>query len=83
MAKNANFQIFERKKIFELNGKGHEPSQAENTSAQVMAQACSAWTHYYLVIIKWGVRHCRKPLGRCQEFNIFTTVGCNKIRTFV
>ena len=38
--KKCQFPDFRAEKKFELNGKGHEPSQAENTSAQVMAQAC-------------------------------------------
>ena len=32
--------------IFELTGKGHEPSRAENPSARVMARASSARTHH-------------------------------------
>ena len=34
---------------FELNGKGQEPSRAENPSAQAMAQASSARTHHYTI----------------------------------
>ena len=31
---------------FELNGNGHEPSQAENPSARATAWASSVWTHH-------------------------------------
>ena len=33
--------------ISELKGKGHEPSQAENSSAQATARASSARAHHY------------------------------------
>jgi hypothetical protein len=33
--------------IFELKGKGHEPSRAENSSARATAQASSARAHHY------------------------------------
>ena len=33
--------------ISKLKGKGHEPSQAENSSARATAQASLAWAHHY------------------------------------
>ena len=34
------------KNAYELKGKGHEPSQAENPSAQAMGRASLARTHH-------------------------------------
>ena len=42
------FEPFNRE-ISKLNEKGHEPSQAENCSARVLAQASSARTHHQYV----------------------------------
>jgi hypothetical protein len=42
VAKKCPFSDFRANFFFELNRKGYEPSQAENTSARAMAQASLA-----------------------------------------
>ena len=42
------------REIPELEGKGHEPSRAENCSARALARASSARAHHYQLFIKKG-----------------------------
>ena len=49
-----------------MNGKGHEPSQAENCSARALAWASSARTHYILEIRE--ALEIQKLLNLCYVF---------------
>ena len=48
----------------ELKEKGHEPSRAENPSAQAMARASSARTHHYIL----GGHHVGTNIHGCLPY---------------
>ena len=53
--------------IFELKGKGHEPSRAENHSARAMAQASFARTHHQITTCH-PLRIFRSSYGPASPF---------------
>ena len=60
------------REISELNGKGHEPSRAENCSARALAWATSARTHHYRLPLclcwckKTFLQNLRDTRGICK-----------------